>query len=104
MSLEPDILLPDQLGGLTAARKPLQGARLLMLAVLQDALECYRRYRGMHDPASRLLFEETRLWVESTDRATFSFESICDVLDIDPDYLRRCLREQREPPPGGRRA
>ncbi len=39
MSLEPDILLPDQLGGLTAARKPLQGARLLMLAVLQDAIK-----------------------------------------------------------------
>ncbi len=104
MSLEPDILLPEQLAGLTAARKPLQGARLLMLAVLQDALECYRRYRGTRDPASRLLFEETRVWVESTDRATFSFESICDVLDIDPGYLRRCLREDRDPASGGRRA
>ena len=76
-----------------------------MLAVLEDAVDCYRRGVLARDPTTRLLFDETRAWLESTDhRAIFSFESICDVLDIDPDYLRRCLREQREPPPGGRRA
>ena len=64
-----------------------------MLAVLGDAVDCYRRGRLARDPATRLLFDETRAWLESTDRrATFSFESICDALDIDADYLRRCLR------------
>ena len=103
MPLEPDIILPGQLGPLSSPRRPLQGARLLMLAVLQDAIECYCRPPREHDQAARILFEETRAWVKSTDHATFSFESICDALDIDADYLRRRLRQQGAPVQGGRR-
>ncbi len=103
MPLEPDLVLPGQLGSLSSPRRPLQGARLLMLAVLQDAIECYRKRPREHDPAARLLFEETRAWMESTDHATFSFESICDALDIDADYLRRRLRQHGAPVQGGRR-
>jgi hypothetical protein len=90
--LEPDILF----GSAFSRSKPLQGERRLMLAVLGDAVDCCRRGRRARDPATRLLVDETRAWVESTDcGATFSFESICDVLDIDADYLRRCLRQRR---------
>jgi hypothetical protein len=92
--LEPDILL----GSAFSRSKPLLGERRLMLAVLGDAVDCYRRGRRARDPATRLLFDETRAWLESTDRrATFSFESICDVLDIDADCLRRRLRQRRAP-------
>ena len=92
--LEPDILL----GSAFSRSTPLQGERRLMLAVLRDAVDCYHRGRRTREPATRLLFDETRAWVESTDRrATFSFESICDVLDIDADYLRRRLRQRRAP-------
>jgi hypothetical protein len=102
--LEPDILLADHFGSAFSRSKPLQGERRLMLAVLEDAVDCYRRGRGARDPATRLLFNETRAWLESTDRrATFSFESICDALDIDADYLRRGLRLQRAPGRGGGR-
>jgi len=35
--------------------------------------------------------------VESREHDTlFSFESICEALDIDPDYLRRRLRQTSE--------
>ena len=35
--------------------------------------------------------------VESRERDTvFSFENLCEALDIDPDYLRRCLGEVGE--------
>ena len=99
--LEPDILIAD--GPEFFRSRPLQGERRLMLAVLGDAVDCYRRGRGARDPETRLLFNETRAWLESTDRtATFSFESICDALDIDADYLRRGLRQQRAPGRGGR--
>ena len=98
MALEPDILLAGHSGSAFSRSKPLQGERRLMLAVLGDAVDCYRRSRRARDPATRLLFDETRAWVESTDRrATFSFEGICDVLDIDADYLRRGLRQRRVP-------
>jgi hypothetical protein len=97
MALEPDVLLPDQFGWGVSP----QGERRLMLAVLADAVDCYRTGRRARDPARRLLFAETRAWVESTDRrAVFAFESICDTLDIDPDYVRRRLRQERAPGPG----
>jgi len=98
--LEPDILI----GSAFSRSRPLQGERRLMLAVLGDAVDCYRRGRGARDPATRVLFNETRAWLESTDRrATFSFVSICDALDIDADYLRRGLRQPRAPGRGGGR-
>ncbi len=92
--VEPDVLLDSAF----SRSKPLQGERRLMLAVLWDAVDCYRRGCRTSDPATRLLFDETRTWVESTDRrAIFSFESICDYLGIDADYLRRGLRQRRAP-------
>jgi hypothetical protein len=95
MALEADILSAGQLGRGVSPAKPLQGERRLMLAVLEDAVDCYRTGRWAADPATRLLFAETRAWVESTDcRALFSFESICDFLDIDADSVRRCLRQR----------
>ena len=92
---EPETLLPEQLD--LPGRQPPQGERLLLLAVLEDAIDCYRRCRRSRDPAMRLLFDETRAWVESRDHDTlFSFESLCEALDIDPDYVRRCLGEVGE--------
>src|SRR5438876_347608 len=89
---EPDTLLPEQL--VLPGRQAMQGERLLMLAVLEDALDCYRKYCRSREGATRLLFDETRAWVESRDHDTlFSFESICEAVDIHPDYLRRRLHE-----------
>src|SRR5437867_3624326 len=83
--LEPDILLGPAFsqqaapGGAPAHAGGAPGRRRLL-----------SQGRRTRDPATRLLFDETRAWPESTDRrAVFSFESICDCLDIDADYLRR---------------
>jgi len=71
---------------------PLAGEHQLMLAVLADAVRAYLGNRGARDRESRALFRETLAWFASPDRTTlFSFESICDALDIDPDYVRRLL-------------
>src|SRR2546427_7831421 len=94
MALEADVLA-GQLGWGGSPGKPLQGERRLMVAVLEDAVDCYRAGRRARDPATRLLFAETSAWLASTDRrAIFSFESICDTLDLDADYVRRRLRER----------
>ena len=43
------------------------------------------------------MFDEAREWVSSTDRSwLFSFENICDTLEINADYVRRGLREWKE--------
>jgi hypothetical protein len=71
---------------------PLAAERQLMLAVLADAVRSYVGNRGARDHESRALFRETLAWFKSADRTTlFAFESICDTLDIEPDYVRRIL-------------
>jgi hypothetical protein len=75
-----------------------------MLAVLEDAVDCYQKYAHTRDPRSRQMFEESREWVTSGDRTwLFSFENICDTLEISAEYVRRGLREWAERNQNGRR-
>jgi hypothetical protein len=86
----PDFMLAEQF--FDARRAGLEGERSLMLAVLRDAVECYQKYALARDPRGRFEFDEARRWIESPDRDwPYSFENICDVLDIDPVYLREGL-------------
>ncbi len=68
-----------------------------MLAVLEDAIDCYQKFAHARDPRGVLMFQEAQEWVSSSDRSwLFSFENICDTLEINADYVRRGLREWRE--------
>lgn len=91
MPAEADALTPAFFASFrrTGARTP---ERLLMLAVLENAVMCYRRYARARDSQARRWFEEARDWLASCDRSSlFSFESICDALDLHPNYVRRNL-------------
>ncbi len=93
----PDTLLPSQFFDRLRRRSEYDGERRLMIAVLEDAVDVYRKQAGARDPRGRQLFVEAESWVEDNDRAwLFSFENICDVLDIDATYLRRGLREWKK--------
>lgn len=101
---EPDVLLPAQFFAAFRRAGGLERERLLMLAVLEDAIDCYQKYAHSRDPRGRQMFEESREWVTSNDRIwLFSFENICDTLEINAAYVRRGLREWRERNPTGRR-
>jgi len=94
---EPDVLLPAQYFAAFRRSGGLERERLLMLAVLEDAIDCYQKYAHARDPRSSQLFDESKEWVLSSDRSwLFSFENICDTLEINADYVRRGLREWRE--------
>src|SRR5207253_10863112 len=58
--LTPDILLPEQF--LSAFRVAGPEGRL-MLAVLKDGVNCYRKYASAHDPAGRQMFADVREWL-----------------------------------------
>jgi hypothetical protein len=63
------------------------GERQLMLAVLEDAIRTLLLARRTGVPRKRLLRELA--WLQSTSvTEPFAFESICDVLGLDPGYLR----------------
>ena len=94
---EPDVLLPAQFFAAFRRAGGLERERLLMLAVLEDAVDCYQKYAHAKEPRGRQMFEESREWVLSIDRSwLFSFENICDTLEISAEYVRRGLREWRE--------
>jgi hypothetical protein len=102
---QPDTLLPSQFFDRMRRRSEHDGERRLMIAVLEDAVDVYRKQAGATDPRGRELFHAAEVWIEDPDRTwLFSFQNICDVLDIDADYLRRGLHlwKQRAQQ-GGRR-
>lgn len=88
-----DVLLPSQLyrsgphAGGTAS-----GELWLLRAVLENAVHAWLHYRQAKDARGRRLFEEAEAWFRSTRRDYLcAFESICEHLQLDPDYIRRGL-------------
>ncbi|HXG53310.1 MAG TPA: hypothetical protein VNN77_18075 [candidate division Zixibacteria bacterium] len=69
----------------------------LMAAVLQDAIDCYMKTLHAKTRHDRQLFLEAERWfADPEDDWLFSFASICGILELDPDYIRRCLARCRE--------
>ena len=93
---EPDALLPAQFYAAFRGGSAVRGEKRLMLAVLQDALDCYQKYAFAKDNHGRQLFADADTWVSCEDSDWyFSFENICETLEINPAYLRRGLRDWR---------
>src|SRR5262249_25329842 len=72
------------------------GERALLRAVLQDAVLCLTG-QGVPKRDRARVAAEARQWMLSRSRrGLFAFELICDVLDINRDYLRdKLLRGHR---------
>lgn len=89
---ETDVLIAEVWGAAQHRSGPLSSEKRLMLAVLHDAFDCYQKYIFANDRAGRELFAEAAAWLNcrSAD-GLFSFESISETLDIEPEYLRRGL-------------
>ncbi len=93
---EPDTLLPEQFFSILG-RKPLQGEKRLLLAMLEDAVHCFQTYLLARKPHERRLFQEAEEWIDSTDTHWFfSFENICDILCIHPGRMREALKKWKE--------
>jgi len=77
-------------------RRPGEGERALMRAVLTDAIKCL----SGAGREGHLLKAEARRWLASRDVVwPFSFENICGALDLDAPTLRRRLGIQPQPAP-----
>ena len=72
------------------------GERRLLLAILEDAIRCFQTYLFARETRGRVLFREAEQWLASEDRDLFSFETICEVLGIDPQQVRRGLHRWRD--------
>ena len=92
MIFQPDILIDAQFQATQRRRFQLEPERVLMLAVLQDAVGCFQEHAGAKCKRKQEMHSDAEEWIASTDRSyLFSFENICEALGFDPEYMRHGL-------------
>jgi hypothetical protein len=81
-------ILPCQLRSLAGSLQARSGERLLMVAVLADAINIF-----LKGSAERRLMADTRRWIHGGETAArgISFEDACDAVGIEPGALRQRL-------------
>lgn len=69
----------------------------LLRAVLENAIDTYMKYAAATSQRGKRLFREAEEWIMQDDPTWLcSCVSICNVLGLDPDYLRMGLRRWRQ--------
>jgi hypothetical protein len=93
----PDILTPGQYyEGAHRDDPETQAIKRLMLAVLSDAVRCFQTYCRAQSCSGRRMFYEAKGWIwDRNSEGPFTFEAICETLEIEPERLRRGLRKWR---------
>ncbi|MGH7853420.1 MAG: hypothetical protein ACREP3_08250 [Candidatus Binatia bacterium] len=103
MIFQPDILIEAQFQSSHQRRFHLDPERVLMLAVLQDAVVCFQEHVVANCKRKQSLHREAEEWISNTDPSyLFSFENVCETLGFDANYMRdgllrwkRAARENR---------
>jgi hypothetical protein len=93
-ALPPAAVLPEQFHGSPVSTHATRGEVALMRAVLEDALECFQKQWRKRGRRAQRLAREAEEWLFTDEQQwPFSFLNICHVLDIDPGYIRRGLKQ-----------
>jgi hypothetical protein len=88
--------LPVQFVDLFSRSNQLDGGRRLLIAVLDDAVQCYLKNMTAWNRRHRLIFNETRYWIISDSRkGLFAYENLCKTLGIEANALRAALERRR---------
>jgi hypothetical protein len=94
---EPDTLLPIQYFEAMRKKHLLEGEKRLILSVLEDAVECFMKCIDASSSKGQRLFRDADEWIALEDKHwVFSFDNVCEMLDINPEYLRRGLKQWKE--------
>jgi hypothetical protein len=110
--LQPDSLIPYQYRDTVERKLHLQAEKRLMLALLEDAIYCFQKYFKARRRKEQRIFLDTEAWIlESENGWIFSFENVCESLNLDAAYVRRGLitwkktmvsRARHDPGPAGK--
>lgn len=91
---QPDTLANDQYIDTYRRQLPLEPEQRLVIAVLEDGINTFQDNCGAQHPKKRRLFEEAEAWIFADQQDwIFSFSTVCSLLNLDPNYLRRGLRQ-----------
>ena len=92
LAFRPEPSLPGRLIRILRRRTSGRGELRLALAVLEDAFHCLGCIEGSRGSINGRHRREAREWIESRDReGLFTFESVCAVLGLEADAIRRLL-------------
>ena len=68
-----------------------------MHAILEEAIKTYRMHVSAKRGREYRHFLDVQLWIMArNDDWLFSFENICEVLGLDPDFVRSGLTRWKE--------
>lgn len=71
--------------------------KVLMLAILEDAVCCFQKYVVARDRKEKKLFSEAKHWIFDDDWIwVFLYRNVCEFLGIDGNYLRWGLLRWQE--------
>jgi hypothetical protein len=91
--LGSDALASEQFADTFRRSEYLEPEKALLLAVLEDAIGCFLEYRSAQDRIGKERFQEAEEWImRSANDWFFSFENICELLGLNPEYLRQGLQ------------
>jgi hypothetical protein len=66
-------------------------------AVLREAIREYQKFARYQSRRGVKLFRDVDQWFSADDRdSCFSFINICQILDLEPTYIRTGLKMWRE--------
>ncbi len=69
-----------------------EGEERLLYAMMENAIEDYQKYVLALDKKGKELFQHAEEWFFETDSGSeFSFEHICDYLQLNASYVRKGL-------------
>jgi hypothetical protein len=62
-----------------------------MLAILEDAIDCFRDNCSAKQGKKKRLFDNAKGWLFGSDDWVFGFQNICSVLGLNPEYVLKGL-------------
>jgi hypothetical protein len=97
MSLfQPDVLASLQYLDRWRCRRRQNPEMMLMFAVLEDAVSCFQKFSSATSRRGKKLFREAESWLMSENNdGLYTFDNICEVLGLNPNYIRGGLSRWR---------
>jgi hypothetical protein len=87
--LIPEAAIPSQFRDIWHRSRAISPDRALAIAVLEQAVFDLHKYRFATRRRHQRLYMEAYKWVASEDSSwPYSFVSLCDALDLEPEWLR----------------
>jgi hypothetical protein len=97
LSFQPDMFAQEAFGQTCPRRISLEPEMALMLAVLEEAINCFQRYVLAQGGKGKRLFREAEQWIMEKDNEwLFSFENVCEALGLSPGFVRSGLLRWKE--------